>query len=157
MIRNMFFLLYTMILTLHRVASGNWITGVTGFAITVGNMISYVTNGREAARARTRVFTLLVDASQVTGAFRITDTLGPAERRLAAELGLARTRCLLVQYLTDGVRSARRRNARIGWRLFGSSCSRNKRYVIRAIVRFNSAQVRSVERNTNEEDDKDSI
>lgn len=68
---------------------------------------------QRSARSGTRIPALLPDASQAAGTFRIHNAFRPTIRRASCKSGQARTGRGVADVLTDRVRSARRRDARI--------------------------------------------
>lgn len=100
-------------LTWHRSATGERISLVSGQAGADRLMIVSSALCIEAARAGTRVATLIADASQMNGAVLVNETLGPAVRGSAEHSGNAGTNGSTFGGATFGIRSARRRHARI--------------------------------------------
>lgn len=76
-------------------------------------MIEDLTLSIPAAQTRTRVVTLLINASQMSRAFRADETLGPAMRGCALVTRTAGAHCTVVHHTAYAVRTAGRWHARI--------------------------------------------
>lgn len=86
---------------------------VAGQTRTIWRVIYDITFRIQSAGLSARISTFLRYASLVERTLRIHDTLRPAVRRTAQVIGEAGAHRMAFSYLADGIRSARRRIARI--------------------------------------------
>lgn len=94
-------------------ARREWVTVISGAASADRGVVDDVAEGIGSARARTRVYTLLVEASPVGAALRVDGALWPAVGGRSDEVGQAGAGWALPSLLALGVRPTGGRLARV--------------------------------------------